>query len=132
MTHRRSESPWSNPRVIDYVLDSYGGTEEGARGQIRRMFLWEDSSGEVWIGNSAAFAEHCAYRFNFELRPYDYVIINKILIEVGERIKLPEERREGNGKPQKPMPPLKRHTNIRPKKKKRVPQSRIEWLTQPE
>ena len=123
-------SNWSRPDVLDYILDSYAGTEAGERGQIRRMFLWEDAHREVWIGNSSAFAEHVAERFGFPLRPYDYVLINKILLDVGERIKDPESRQPKHGLPQKPMIPLKRPTKEKPKR--RAPMSRIEWLTRPE
>lgn len=105
---KRPVNPWTRPEVIDYVLDSYGGTEEAANGRMRRMFLWADEDGEVWIGNSAAFAEHCSELFHFPLLPYDYVSINRILIDVGERIREKSSREPGDGKAQLPLAADKR------------------------
>lgn len=105
--NRRAENPWKRDDVIDYVIDSYGGTEPNANGKPRRMWLWADDDGEVWIGNNVAFAEHCAELFDFELLKYDYVALNRIMLEVGERLMPKQERGEGAGRTQEPMSPRK-------------------------
>jgi hypothetical protein len=83
-------SPWRDWNVVSYVLDCYEGVElveraSGVRQRVRQ-FMWAEADGEVWIGNSAAFAEHVARRFRYEHKTYDYVAINSILIDAGERI----------------------------------------------
>lgn len=105
---RRPYNPWAQDDIIDYVLDSYGGAEDNPRGIPKRVFLWEEKDGEVWIGNTAAFAEHCSELFEFELLPYDYVSVNRILIDVGERLRAKTTRGEAQGSPQLPLQPDKR------------------------
>ena len=106
---KRKENPWAQEEVVDYVLDSYAGVEENDKGRLKRLFLYADDEGEVWIGNSAAFAEHCAEIFGFELLTYDYVSLNRILIEVGERV-MEEKKRQATGESagQLPMAPERR------------------------
>jgi hypothetical protein len=105
---RRAVNPWAQSDVVDYILDSYAGTEPNERGATRRVFLWADEDGEAWIGNTAAFAEHVAETFKFRLFTYDYANINRILIEVGERIKKKQQRSDAGGKAQLPMKPDQR------------------------
>lgn len=76
---------WTNWDVQSYIIESYAGVEQ-VDGKPVRRFLWADGEGEVWIGNSAAFAEHLAEKFQYRARPYDYVNINRILIDAGERL----------------------------------------------
>lgn len=108
---RRKQNPWAQEKVIDYVIDSYGGVEESPSGRPRRMFIWADDDGEVWIGNTAAFAEHCAEVFGFQLLKYDYVMINRIMIEVGERLRDYQKREPAEGPPQAPLSPDKRRAH---------------------
>lgn len=87
--------------VVAYVIDSYAGVEMTETGhgirQPVRHFLWADEEDEVWIGNSAAFALHLTERFeHFKPARYDYVTINRILIDAGERVH-EEVRRTATG-----------------------------------
>lgn len=86
----RSPAPWTRWEVQAYILECYEGVEvvEGPSGVPKpaRTFMWADETGEVWIGNSAAFAEHLAQRFKYDPLPYDYVSINSLLIKAGERL----------------------------------------------
>ena len=103
---------WKDWTIVSYVLDHYEGVEwvEGPTGVPRpvRRFMWADDTGEVWIGNVAAFAEHMAERFGYDLLPYDYVNMNTILIDVGERIHEPTTRQAtGEKAGQQPLQPKK-------------------------
>jgi hypothetical protein len=99
---------WTSYKVQSYIIEHYEGiTEDGPKPQ--RQFMWADSEGEVWIGNSAAFAEHLAERFRFESRKYDYVSVNSVLLDCGERIEEYQRRAQtGYRTGQEPVTAIKK------------------------
>lgn len=82
---RRKRNPWASWDVQSYVLEAYAGVEE-VKGRPTRRFLWADADGEVWIGNSAALAVHVAERFGFTPGRWDFVVVNRIVLDAGERV----------------------------------------------
>jgi hypothetical protein len=105
---REGGSPFKREDIVYYIIDSYAGIEENEMGIARRMFLWMENEDDVWFGNIAAFAEHLAQRFDFELLKYDYVAINNVLLGCGERLKDFEKRsQDGSQRFQAPLKPRK-------------------------
>jgi hypothetical protein len=98
---------WTSYRVQSYIIEHYEGVALDGPKPVRQ-FMWADRDGEVWIGNSAAFAEHLAERFYFPPKKYDYVSVNSVLIECGERIEEYKNREfTGQRKNQNPYEPQK-------------------------
>jgi hypothetical protein len=104
---------WTSYKIQSYILECYEGTETSATClRPTRLFMWADTEGEVWIGNSVAFAEHLAERFFFAPKKYDYVSVNSILIDAGERVERYKQREQtGERTNQEPAAPTKRRVH---------------------
>lgn len=105
---RRGTIFWIKPEVVDCIIEGYVGVDR-INGKLRRQFIWEESDGEVWIGNIAAFAEHVCKKFDREHNDYDYVNVNSILLKLGERVREEAPRLNSNtgAGSQGPLPPDK-------------------------
>jgi hypothetical protein len=92
---RRKSDPWKRPEVIDYVLDCYAGVERDEReGKTIPFyaFLFQESDGAVYIGNSVSFAEHVASVFGFAPTRSDFERVQEILRAAGERLRAEHKR----------------------------------------
>lgn len=65
--------------VVDYVCKCYAGVDQG-----RRQFIWEDENGDVLIGNTRAFTEHCGAKFGVEVTKTAWMRIHDLLRALGE------------------------------------------------
>jgi hypothetical protein len=84
--------------VLDYIIDSYAGTEPHPKsGRERRLYLWEEE-GEVHMGNTEAFVLHLGRRFRVEVNTFAASRVHAVLRELGERVNAYPEQRTVEGR----------------------------------
>jgi hypothetical protein len=53
---------FEKPEILDYIVEAYQGLDGR-----KRQFLWEETNGDLVIGNSRAFADHLSEKFGLQL-----------------------------------------------------------------
>ena len=71
---------YERSEVVSYIIDCYAGIEE----HKKRQFIWEQSNGDVVIGNTRAFTDHLAEKFNLPLTSTSWSSVHAALREMGE------------------------------------------------
>lgn len=66
--------------VVDYVIDCYAGVDGPRK---RRAFVWEEG-GDVLTGNSRAFCDHLARRFEMPECATRWACVHELLRSLGE------------------------------------------------
>lgn len=71
---------FEKPEVLDYIITSYAGVDKG-----KRQFVWEEpGTKNILIGNSRAFTDHLALKFNLPLTSTGWASVHAALRMLGE------------------------------------------------
>lgn len=70
---------YEKPEVLDYIVASYAGVEDG-----KRQFVWEELSGDIVIGNARAFTDHVSAKFGLDLEPTSWSGVHEAMRLLGE------------------------------------------------
>lgn len=70
---------YEKPEVLSYIVSAYAGVDKG-----KRQFIWEDADGNVLIGNTRAFTDHLAVRFNLSRTETSWTAIHELMRALGE------------------------------------------------
>lgn len=70
---------FEHPPVLNYIIDSYAGVEKQ-----KRQFIWEDESGNIVIGNTRAFTDHLAAKFNLKRTETSWAEVHHAMWMLGE------------------------------------------------
>lgn len=68
--------------VLDYVVECYAGVEGS-----RRQFIWEQECGDIVIGNTRAFYDHLATKFDLSKKAHAWMELHVMLHELGEVVR---------------------------------------------
>lgn len=74
--------------MVSYICDSYAGLDDSpeAPGRKRRVFLWEEADGIVYMGNTEAFTLHLGRKIGLPLMEKHASEVHMVLREMGERV----------------------------------------------